>query len=258
MYAAGMKIDAETGQGELAGLSEAVLRRELLRCSPLNVMHFLRYLVLFLLFPGMVFGFAVGMAVTVAFCALLIGVLVWGSPAAATVSIYSWLTLGVGVMVFVQVGVMRKCVKENRRRRAFRPAQKGLKHAQPAPAALPLKWAPSAKHKDFWVSSLVFSAPKKGIYAFLLTVKNYDGRRIITGGVTGTTIVHAEGKPGAELRSLTLYRLEAGRHELSWAVSAEQGGKKAAAPHAELTLLNRGDAARLATVRKDIGATSRD
>lgn len=238
VYAVRMKIDAHTPQCELIRLSESVLRRELLKSTPLNLRHFLRYTVLFLLFPGMVFGFAAGLAVTVCFCALLIGVLIWGSPAAATVSIYSWLALGVGVLVFVQAGVIRKCVKENRRRRLYRPAQKGLKHPQPAPAATPLKWAPSSKHKDFLVSSLVFSAPQRGVYAFLLTVKNYDGRRIITGGVTGTTIVHAEGKPGAELRSLTLYRLEAGRHELSWAVPA---GKTA--PQAELTLLNRGDAA---------------
>lgn len=232
-----MKIDAHTPQSELIKLSESVLRRDLLKSTPLNLRHFLRYLVLFLLFPGMVFGFAAGMAVTVCFCALLIGVLIWGSPAATTVSIYSWLALGIGVLVFVQAGVIRKGVKERRRRREYRAAQQGLKHPQPAPTALALKWSPSPKHKDFLVASLVFSAPQRGVYAFLLTVKNYDGRRIITGGVTGTTIVHAEGKPGAELRSLTLYRLETGRHELSWAVPAGKG-----APQAELTLLNRAEA----------------
>ncbi len=236
LYAEAMKIDAHTPQRDLLKLSESVLRRELLKSTPLNLRHFLRYMVLFLLFPGMVFGFAAGMAVTVCFCALLLCVLLWGSPAAATISIYSWLALGIGVLVFVQVGVIRKCIKENRQRRRYRPAKKGLKHPQPAPAALPLKWAPSAKHKDFLVSSLVFSAPQRGIYAFLLMVKDYDGRRIITGGVTGTTIVHAEGKPGAELRSLTLYRLEAGRHELSWAVPAGQG-----APKAEISLLSAAD-----------------
>lgn len=236
VYAGGMKIDARTPQAELLKLSESALRRDVLKSTPLNLRHFLRYMVLFLLFPGMVFGFAAGMAVTVCFCALLIGVLVWGSPAAATVSIYSWLALGIGVLVFVQAGVIRKCLKENKRRRQYRAAQKGLKHPQPAPSATPLRWAPSAQHKDFLVASLVFSAPQKGVYAFLLTVKNYDGRRIITGGVTGTTIVHAEGKPGAELRSLTLYRLEAGRHELTWAVPAGKG-----APQAELTLLNRAE-----------------
>lgn len=230
-----MKIDAHTPQSELLKLSEAVLRRELLKSTPLNLRHFLRYLVLFLLFPGMVFGFAAGLIVTVCFCALLIGVLVWGSPAATSASIYSWLGLGVGVLIFVQAGVIHRCVKQNRRRRLYRPAQKGLKHAQSAPSAQPLKWAPSSKHKDFLVSSLVFSAPRKGVYAFLLTVKNYDGRRIITGGVTGTTIVHAEGKPGAELRSLTLYRLEEGRHELTWAVPTGEGK---GAPVAELTMLN--------------------
>lgn len=228
-----MKIDAGTPQAELLKLSDAILRRDLLKSTPLNLRLFLRYLVLFLLFPGMVFGFAAGMIVTICFCFLLLGVLVWGSPAATTVSIYSWLALGIGVLVFVQAGVIRKCVLQNRRRRRYRPAQKGLKHAQTAPVSHLLKWAPSSKHKDFLIASFVFSAPRQGIYAFLLTVKNYDGRRMITGGVTGTTIVHTEGKPGEELRSLTLYRLAEGRHELTWAVPAEKG-----TPSAELTLLN--------------------
>lgn len=233
-YACGMKIDAQTSQAELERLSESVLRREFLKSTPLNLRQFLRYLVLFLLFPGMVFGFRVGLVVTLCFCALLGVVLVCGSAAAATVSIYSWLSLGVGVLVFVQVGVIRKAVAENRRRRQFRRAGQGLKHPQTNPAEYPLRWAPYAKKEGFLVSSLVFRAPERGVYAFLLRVKRYDGRRIITGGVTGTVIVHAQAAPGAELQSLTLYHLEPGLHELTWAVPQDAHG----APQATLTLLN--------------------
>lgn len=229
-----MKIDAQTPQSELEKLSESVLRRELLKSTPLNLRQFLRYLVLFLLFPGMVFGFRAGMVVTLCFCALLGGVLVLGSPVAATISIYSWLSLGLGVLVFVQAGVIRKAVQENRRRRCFRAAGKGLKHPQSHPRDYTLRWLPYAGKEGFWVSSLVFRAPKRGIYALLLTVKNYDGRRIITGGVTGTVIVHAQAAPGAELQSLTLYHLEEGTHELTWAIpQAAQG-----TPNATITLLN--------------------
>lgn len=229
-----MKIDAQTTQTELEKLRESVLRRELLKSTPLNLRQFLRYLVLFLLFPGMVFGFRVGMAVTLFFCVLLGGVLVCGSPAAATVSIYSWLALGIGVLLFVQVGVIRKTVQENRRRRQCRPAGKGLKHPQNKPSDDTLRWTTYTKKEGFLVSSFVFRAPRRGLYAFLLTVKDYDGRRILTGGVTGTVIVHAQAVPGAELQSLTLYHLEKGLHELTWAVpQAAQG-----APKATLTLLN--------------------
>lgn len=229
-----MKIDAQTTQAELEKLSESVLRRELLKSTPLNLRQFLRYLVLFLLFPGMVFGFRVGMVVTLCFCVLLGAVLVCGSSAAATVSIYSWLSLGVGVLVFVQAGVIRKTVLENRRRRQYRRATQGLKHPQVNPSEHQLRWSPYAKKEGFLVSSLVFRAPERGVYAFLLRVKNYDGRRIITGGVTGTVIVHAQAAPGAELQSLTLYHLEAGLHELTWAVPQGSQG----APAATLTLLN--------------------
>lgn len=232
-----MKIDAQTSQADVMKLSEAVLRRELLKSTPLNLRQFLRYLVLFLLFPGMVFGFRTGMVVTLCFCALLGGVLVCGSPAAATVSIYSWLALGMGVLLFVQVGVVRKTLSENARRRCYREARPGLKHAQTAPTEFALSWQPYPKKKDFLVSSLVFRAPKKGIYAFLLSVADYDGRRIITGGVTGTTIVHAQARPGQALQSLTLYRLEAGTHELTWAVPEAAKG----APRATVSLLNRAE-----------------
>lgn len=232
-----MKIDAQTTQAEVMKLSEAVLRRELLKSTPLNLRQFLRYLVLFLLFPGMVFGFRAGMVITLCFCALLGGVLVCGTPAAATVSIYSWLALGIGVLVFVQVGVVRKTLAENARRRLYRPAHKGLKHPQSAPQEYGLSWQSYPKKKDFLVASLVFRAPEKGIYAFLLSVADYDGRRIITGGVTGTTIVHAQGRPGQQLQSLTLYRLEAGVHELTWAVPEAAKG----APRATVSLLNRAE-----------------
>lgn len=232
-----MKIDVQTPQAELEKLCESVLRRELLRSTPLNLRQFLRYTLLFLLFPGMVFGFKAGMVITLLFCGLLGGVIICGSPAAATIGIYSWLALGIGVMLFVQVGVIRQAVVQNRRRRQYRTAVKGLKHAETLPTEHRLKWTASPRHKDFLVSSCVFRAPRKGIYAFLLTVDNYDGRRIITGGVTGTIIVHAQGKEGQELRSLTLYRLEAGTHELTWAVPEATKG----APAAQLTLLNRAE-----------------
>lgn len=229
-----MRLDSHTSQEELLRLSESVLRRELLLSTPLNLRRFLRYLLLFLLFPGMVFGFRTGMLITLLFCALLGGVLVAGSPAAATIAIYSWLSLGLGVLLFVQAGVILRARRDNRRRRLYRPARAGQKHAVDTPTDYPLRWHPRAQD-DFLVARLVLRAPKRGIYAILLTVEAYDGRRIITGGVTGTSIVHAQGKPGQRLQSLALYRLEAGCHELSWALPQAARG----APRATVTLLNR-------------------
>ena len=89
-----VKIDAHTTQEQLLKLSEQVLRRDLLQSTPLNLRFFLRYLILFLLFPGMVFGFKWGLAVTLGFCALLVGILFWGSEAASALAIYSWLGCG--------------------------------------------------------------------------------------------------------------------------------------------------------------------
>lgn len=228
-----MKIDATTSQEELLKLSEAVLKRDFLRSTPLNLRFFLRYVVLFLLFPGMVFGFRVGLGITIAFCALLVGILLWGGEAASAVAIYSWLGAGLLVLVCVSYGVLRKAWLERQQRRLFRPAQQGLRHAKIQPERCPLRWH-AAGAEGFSAASLVLRVPARGVYAVLLTLREYSGAKIVTGGKTGTAVVHAEGGKGSDFHALTLYRLEAGCHELTWAVPMT--GRQC--PQAEVSLLN--------------------
>lgn len=226
-----VKIDATTTQEQLLKLSEQVLRRDLLQSTPLNLKFFLRYLILFLLFPGMVFGFKVGLGITLAFCAALVGVLFWGSEAASALAIYSWLGCGLLVLLFVTIGVIRKAWQEREVRRQYRPSTPGLRHAQRAPQNHPLRWHKS-NTEGFLATHLVLQAPQRGVYAVLVTLKNYEGAQLITQGRQGTSLVYAGGGKGNDFNALVLYRLEAGVHELIWAIPTGN------APEAKVSLLN--------------------
>ena len=226
-----MKIDAHTTQEQLLKLSEQVLRRDLLQSTPLNIKFFLRYLILFLLFPGMVFGYKVGMGITLAFCAALVGILFWGSEAASALAIYSWLSCGFLVQLFVTIGVVRKAWREREIRRSYRPATPGLHHAQRHPQKYPLRWRKS-NTEGFLAAHLILQAPRRGIYAVLVTLKNYQGAQLVTQGRQGTSLVHAGGGKGRDFNALVLYRLEPGLHELIWAIPEGQS------PVAEVSVLN--------------------
>ena len=227
-----VKIDAHTTQAQLLKLSEQVLRRDMLQSTPLNLRFFLRYLILFLLFPGMVFGFKAGMGITLAFCGALVGILFWGSEAASAMAIYSWLCAGMLVLLFVTIGVIRKAWQERELRRSYRPATPGLHHAQRQPQKHPLRWRKS-NTEGYMATSVVLQVPQRGIYAVLLTLKHYEGSQLITQGKQGTALVYAGGGKGQDFNALALYRLEPGLHELVWAIPGT------AAPQAtEVSMLN--------------------
>ncbi len=226
-----VKIDSHTTQEQLLKLSEQVLRRDLLQSTPLNLRFFLRYLILFLLFPGMVFGFKAGLGITLCFCAALVGILFWGSEAASALAIYTWLSCGFLVQLFVTIGVIRKAWQERELRRQFRPATPGLRHAQRHPQKYPLRWRKS-NTEGFVAAHLILQAPRRGIYAVLVTLKNYQGSQLVTQGRQGTSLVHAGGGKGKDFNALVLYRLEPGLHELIWAIPEGQS------PVAEVSVLN--------------------
>ena len=227
-----VKIDAHTTQEQLLKLSEQVLLRDLLQSTPLNLKFFLRYLILFLLFPGMVFGYKAGMAITLAFCAALVGILFWGSEASSALAIYSWLSCGLLVLLFVTIGVIRKAWRERELRRQYRPATPGLHHAQRKPQNHALRWRKS-NTEGYMATSLVLQVSQRGVYAILLTIKDFEGAQLITQGKQGTALVYAGGGKDKDFNALALYRLEPGLHELVWAIPGTT-----APQHTEVSQLN--------------------
>lgn len=217
-----MKIDVLTSQEELMYLFRRSVRRDLLKSTPLNLRMFLRFAVLFVLFPGMVLGFRAGLVITMCFCGVLTAIMLIGTQNMAEIAIWCWLGLGMMVLAFVQARVIHRARMERRLRCKFRPAQEGLKRCINTPQHEELRWRKDTASGQF-VASLNLEAPERGVYAMLLSITPYDGRQLIAGGVQGTCIVQATGKKGGDFHALVLYRLNAGQHELTWSTKITPG-----------------------------------
>lgn len=226
-----MQIDSHTPQAELERLFRGITRRELLQGTPLNIKMFLRYALLFVLFPGMLGGFWVGMGVTLVFCAVLVGLLMAGMQEQATLAVQVWLCLGLCVLVWVCLSTTRSALALYRMRNTPLSAG-GTASAATPPAEQTLRWRKSDSG-EAWEAELSVSAPEAGIYALLLRVQEMKRSRLLTLGRRGVCCVQSAVE-GEALQVLLLYKLEAGEHCLRWALAPRRG----AAPAASVIRLN--------------------
>lgn len=234
---AAVKIDRATGQQDLALLYSRVVKQEFLRNTPLNFKMFLRYALLFALFPGMRMGYRWGMLLTAAFSLLLLVLLVCGAEQWAAWAVLLWVLVGLVVLVCVCVQVVRVAAQTRRARMEQLPAEENLPAGHLCPERLPLPWHRVAKGDKRYTASVVLEIPADGIYAFILHMdKGQQDCRIVTHGRRGMCVVYAQGggKSGAPFQALVLYRMAAGRHELRWSVDSPRGSR----PHATLTQMN--------------------
>lgn len=235
-----MQIDSQTPQVALERLYRAVTRRELLKSSPLNVWWFLRFALLFLMFPGMVLGFWVGLGLTLVFCVALICLMGMDHTPEAVLATQVWLACGGCVLVFWCGGVLYYAVALRRKRETPRPADP---EQEPQPPLLPcaeekkLRW-----HKEVgadgvsrWVAKLRFYAPVAGIYAFYISAPEMRRRLFLSLGQQGMCTVYSS-TDGDKLQALLLYKLSAGVHTLCWTMEPHTGRYT---PKTKLTLLCR-------------------
>ena len=205
-----MKLSADTTQAELEQLYRAASRREMLRSTPLNINMFLRYALLFILFPGMVGGFRVGLGLTLLFCALLGGLLLGDMQDTALLAVRVWLSAGALILLWVSWKTTRAAQALYRLRNERRPAEGGK---APAPQETPsLLWRRS-DDRAAWEAEWLCRAEKPGLYALLLRVQGAGKSRILTSGRRGVCVVQSVAQ-GDELQTLLLYRLEKGCHRL--------------------------------------------
>ena len=231
-----MKLDNTTTQAELQKLYAAIVRREFLKGTPLNIKPFLRYTLLFLLFPGMILGFWVGFAITAAFCVFLITLLALNYVSVALVAALSWFSLGLLPISYVTLQTYRKAA----RTRKLRLLQREPLGANPAKACEPqnmlLKWQNlRRKNNTIKVAKITINAPQSGIYVMLLTMPDYNGARLLTDGPAGMCIMQKNAKKGGELSALLLYNLKEGAHEISWSITSADDQP---APQTYLTQIN--------------------
>ncbi|MBR5888356.1 MAG: hypothetical protein IKZ07_09135 [Akkermansia sp.] len=219
-----MEINKNTSQADLQRLYTAVVKREFLKGTPLNLKAFLRYAVLFILFPGMIFGFYVGLAITAAFCGVLLTLVLTDNMHWGMTATLSWLGLGLIPTVFVTIDTWRRAARTRAQRMMERSPLPGAKATKAVSTdRTQLKWRPKKSNGNtIRIADATVKADTDGVYAFLLTIENYSGTRLLTDGPAGMCLVQSSGKKGETLQALLLYRLKAGTHEICWSLQADE------------------------------------
>ncbi len=228
-----MKIDRNTTQEQLMKVTDAALLRDFLRGTPLNLKAFFRIGLLFMLFPGMLLGFRIGMLITGLFAAGLMGCLFWGQEEWGVQAVRWWLITGAVLVVCVSIYVSITSWKQRRQRELFLAADNTLSAADAVsdPQELALSWQ---EEEGRYVSRLVLDIPVRGLYAYLFTVDDYEGEGIGTARALEPCFSQGEGKPSLRYNQFFVYRFEPGLHELSWYTTSLKGG----APKAVISQLN--------------------
>ncbi len=229
----GVKIDRTTSQAELMRLTDAALRRDFLLGTPLNLKAFLRIALLFMLFPGMVLGFRVGLLLTGLCAAFLMGCLLWGQESWGVWVVRWWFIWGGLTVLGVSTMVGLNAWKTWQRRKPFLPADAdAAPDALRAPQEHALHWL--EVDGDHYECRLVLDIPARGVYAYLLTVDDYEGEGMGLREPEKACFSHGEGKASLRYNQLFLYRFEPGLHELEFYTRSLRGG----VPQATLTQLN--------------------
>ncbi|MBR4310155.1 MAG: hypothetical protein IKT79_03915 [Akkermansia sp.] len=135
-----MKLDNTTTQAELQTLYNTIVRKEFLKGTPLNIKAFLRYTLLFMLFPAMIFGFWVGFGVTAAFCVVLITLLAFNYVTVALVAALSWFSLGLLPVSYITMQTYRKASRTRKLRMLVREPLGANPAKACVPLNMPLKW----------------------------------------------------------------------------------------------------------------------
>ena len=228
-----MQLDQNTTQADLQKLYRIIVRREFLKGTPLNIKAFLRYSLLFLLFPGMIFGYWVGFAITAVFCLVLIVMMSLDQMNLALICTFTWFSLALLPVCYVTW----KTYSRAARTKALRLMQREPLGANPAKAIIPhntpLKWHNlRRKHNTLQTASIVINAPQDGVYVLLLTIPTYNGGRLLTDGPAGMCIMQKQVQKGQELNALQLYNLKQGAHEICWSFGVDE---QSSAPEAFVT-----------------------
>ncbi len=228
-----MKIDRNTSQEQLMRVTDAALMRDFLRGTPLNLKAFFRIGLLFMLFPGMLLGFRIGILITGIFAAGLMGCLLWGQEEWGVQAVRWWLITGAVLVVCVSVYVSISSWKQRRKRELFLPADASLPAAEAVrdPQELPIVWK---EEEGRYVARLVLDIPARGLYAYLFTVDDYEGDGIGTERAQEACLSQGEGTPSLRYNQFFVYRFEAGLHELAWYTTSLRGGE----PKAVISQLN--------------------
>ncbi len=229
-----MTIDAHTTQRELLALHERLARDEFLRNSPVNPRLFAGYAVLFILFPGMVLGFRVGIGMMIAVSIGIIVALVNGAEPVAERFVLSWLILGVAVFLWVTGYTLLKARKRWQMMRQTRPADAPLApdaKITTCASVYPLKWKKSGQN-GFYSTTLVLQCDVAGIWVVIPELEQVGRGRLLLPATPGICCPRRTNTDNT-LRIPFFCKLAVGEHRLTWEFVTDQ----APPSHAKATIV---------------------
>lgn len=214
-----MKIDAHTSQEQLLKLSEQVLRRDLLQSTPLNIKFFLRYLILFLLFPGMVFGYKVGISGTAVLAGVAAYLWLWSTPQALDSFLWFWIIWAAVDWVLLGFRLLAGVWQYLQFKSFLHPEDAGVADLQPGGHV-----THELEPGDNFQLPLVVQTPRRHVCVLKVLVE--DGNSRIGVGFDGCACMEEhEVVPGLVNTHAAAYRLEPGCHRLTLLVQPQAAGK---------------------------------
>ncbi len=222
-------------------LTEGALRRRLARALPFNK-EGVRGMLLFFLFPGMLFGFRVGLLLTAAVAGAMGATLVFSAEGVGTSIVQSYLIVGAIVSVGVAVSVFLQEKKKVNKLRSFQKPDEKLKLTTGVPNPNRQKLELEHDENGGFRAYFNLAVEKDGVYGFLLDLESYGWATKLTTSEGGDACLFSWGEGKKPSQAISLFRLGAGVHRLQMRVSAEKRKKKSsssARPELYLTQMTR-------------------
>ncbi len=230
-----VNISSDTPQVQLCKLTQATTRAHILSALPVTGRG-LRTILLFILFPGMLFGFWVGLALTAAVTVAMMAALAMDDPSLSILLARGYFVWGCVTAVGIATSVMIGAIREAKRRREYlEPIRQGeqdeiLIYPQQKNMRI-------TSQETSFLADVEFEAPSEGVYAFIIELQNCDwaGAPFIQENRHACML---EWRKKERPESLFFaYRLKAGVHQLSMKLGVVKSST--GRPKARLTQINK-------------------
>ncbi len=235
-----VNIDASTSQSDLMRLTEGALRRRLARALPFHK-EGIRGMLLFLLFPGMLFGFRVGLLLTAAVAGAMGATLIFSAEGLGTNIVQSYFVVGAVVSVGVAISIFLQERKRVRVLRSFLKPDADLKLDAGVPA--PERQRMDLAHEESGGFRAYFDlyVEKDGVYGFLIDLESYGWATKLMTSAGNEACLFSWGDGQKPAQAICLFRLGSGVHRLQMKVSSEKRKKNSSStrPLIYLTQLTR-------------------
>ncbi len=203
-----MKITADTPQTELIRLTDRAIHKQLLGALPVSVQG-LRTMLLFVMFPGLVFGFRRGLFLTALVAAAMAAVVFYGKADWSIILTKSYFIWGALTALGVSISVVFAAFRRSKTVKKYLPATGPV----PGLAVLDLpQMAPMQiqRQGDDFIAQISLNIKQTGICVLLVDMESYGWAKPMrtTDGKEACFFDWSGGKKPTQ--AICAYRFEAG------------------------------------------------